>query len=108
MAPTPFRPTGDGVAVAVRVTPRAARDRIDGLAATADGGAELRVGVTAAAEGGKANAAALRLLAKAWGLPKSTLSVVRGATDRRKTILAAGDPAALGGRLAAWLQTLDG
>ena len=105
MAGAPWRRAGDGLLVAVRVTPRAARDRIDGVAATAEGGAELRVGVTAAPEDGKANAAVLRLLATAWRLPKSALSVVRGATDRRKTIHLAGDPAGLEARLADWLAT---
>lgn len=107
MAEAPFRRTGDGVAVAVRVTPRARRDRIEGLAPTAAGGTEIRVGVTAAPEDGKANAAVLKLLAGAWKLPKSSLSVIRGATDRHKTILAAGDPAALADRLAAWLATIE-
>lgn len=106
MAATPFKAGPEGVAVSLRVTPRAARDRIDGLAATADDGAELKVGVTAAPEDGKANAAVLKLLAKAWKLPKSSLSVVRGQSERRKTVLVAGDSATLEPALRHWLERL--
>lgn len=103
----PFRTVGEGVAVAVRVTPRARRNAVEGTAATADGGTELRIAVTAAPEGGKANAAVIRLLARAWALPKSALSVTRGAADRHKTILVTGDPADLARRLADWLATIE-
>ena len=106
MAATPFKAGPEGVAVSLRVTPRAARDRIDGLAATADDGAELKVGVTAAPEDGKANAAVLKLLAKAWKLPKSSLSVVRGQGERHKTVLVAGDSTTLEPTLRHWLERL--
>lgn len=86
--------------LAVRVTPRAARDRIDGLAAGPDGRAVLKLGVTAPPEDGKANAAVLKLLAKALRLPKTSLSVVAGATGRSKTVLLSGEPE----RLAAALR----
>ena len=51
--------------------------------------------VTAVAEGGKANAAVVKLLSQAWGIGKSQFSVIAGAADRRKTLHLAGDPAAL-------------
>ena len=37
------------------------------------------------------------------GVPKRTLTLMAGATDRRKTVLVSGDPAALAGRLETWL-----
>jgi uncharacterized protein YggU (UPF0235/DUF167 family) len=37
-------------------------------------------------EAGKANAAVLALLAKALGVPKSALSIVRGETGRDKRV----------------------
>lgn len=71
--------------IAVRVTPRAGRDKIAGYA-----GGELEVRVTVAPDGGKANAAVCRLVAQALGLPKSAVSVVRGSTSRHKMLAVAG------------------
>jgi len=102
MATAPFSKTDNGVLVAVRLTPKASANRIQGLAGASDGSVHLKVAVTAAPEGGKANAALLRLLAKAWKLPKTSLSIVSGATARRKVVHIAGDPAALYELLKAW------
>lgn len=68
----------DGAEIAVRVTPRASRNAVE-----AEGGT-IRVRVTAPPEDGKANAAVQKLLAKALCVPKSRLSLVRGATARDK------------------------
>ena len=78
-APSPFGAAADGVRLRLRVQPRARRNQVDGLVAEADGGVALKVAVTAAPEDGKANAAVIALLAKAWGLPKSAFTVVAGA-----------------------------
>ena len=67
-----------GAEIAVRVTPKAARNRV----ALADG--VLRVYVTTVPEGGKANAAVQKLLAKALGVAKTRLVLVRGQTARDK------------------------
>ena len=85
----------DGLRLAVRLTPKAGRDGIEGLKPTADGGVELSVKVTAVPENGKANDALLRLLAKRLKLPVSSLQLVAGMTDRHKQILIGGDPSAL-------------
>ena len=68
-----------GATLSVRVTPRASRDEI------LRDGADLKVRVTAPPEDGKANAAVTKLLAKALGLPKSRLTLVRGETSRDKS-----------------------
>lgn len=68
----------DGAEIAVRVTPRASRNAI-----VAEGDV-LRVYVTCVPEDGKANAAVVKLLAKAMGVAKSRLSLIRGATSRDK------------------------
>ena len=107
-AGSPFSAVQGGVRVAVRLTPRARRNRVDGLAGEAGGGVALKVAVTAAPEAGKANAALVELLARAWRVPKSSISVVRGATDRHKTLLVAGAPQALLDQLETWLRQQAG
>jgi uncharacterized protein (TIGR00251 family) len=104
---SPFRLAGDSLLVDLRLQPGASRARVDGLAVLDDGATVLKVRVTEPPEGGKANAALIRLLAKAWKLPKSALTLVAGHTDRRKTLAVAGDPAALKRALERWLAGLD-
>jgi uncharacterized protein (TIGR00251 family) len=100
----PFAATSDGVRLAVRLTPKASAERIVGLADEAGGGVVLKVAVTAAPEGGKANAALLKLLARAFRLPARDFAVVRGASDRRKIVAVTGAPAALAARLKEGLR----
>ena len=104
----PFEAVAEGLRVALKVAPRAARAGITGVETDAAGRTLLKVRVTEAPEGGKANAAVVRLLAKAWKLPKGALRVTAGAKDRRKTLLVAGDPDVLAPRLRAWLAGLAG
>ena len=66
----------------VRATPKAGRNEIAGR--RADGA--LLVRVTAAPEDGKANAAVCALVAKALGVPKRAVLVVRGETSRDKVL----------------------
>ncbi|WP_322095984.1 DUF167 domain-containing protein [Pelagibius litoralis] len=75
---------------------------MEGLGELDDGATVLKVRVSAPPENGKANAAMIKLLARTWRLPKSSLSLVAGQTNRRKTLLIAGDAAALGRDLASW------
>ncbi len=103
---SPFRDGKGCLLVDLRLQPGASRARVDGLAVLDDGATVLKVRVTAPPEGGKANAALIKLLAKAWKLPKSALSLVAGQTDRRKTLAVAGDPAALRRDLERWLAGL--
>ncbi len=74
------------VRLAVRLTPKAARSRIEGLIDTADGGQMLKVSVTAVPENGKANTALVALLAKSWHHPKSAFTLLYGHTDRNKIL----------------------
>jgi len=67
-----------GAEIAVRVTPKASRNAV-----VAEGG-QIRVYVTVVPEGGKANAAVMKLLSKALGVPKSRLQLIRGAAARDK------------------------
>lgn len=71
--------------VDVRVTPRAARERIV-AEPLAQGGWMLKVYVTCVPEDGKANAAVIAALAKVLKLPKSAITIVRGQAARNKVI----------------------
>ena len=99
---SPFSAVPDGVRVRVRVTPGAARNRIDGFHANVDGGLVLKVSVTVPPEKRKANAALIKLLAREWRLPKSSLSVSAGASGRRKAVDIEGDASQLMAKLASW------
>ncbi|MGH2906674.1 MAG: DUF167 domain-containing protein [Solirubrobacterales bacterium] len=89
-------------ALAVRVTPKAGRNAIE-----APRNGRLIVRVTAAPEDGKANVAVLKLVAKALGLPKSSLEVVAGVTARDKTIALRGvTPEDASRRLTSYLAGL--
>ena len=87
--------------MSLRVTPKAATDRIGAVGVDAAGKEFVRVSVRAVPDKGKANEAVIKLLAKHLGVAKSALSVVSGATDRTKTIAIEGDPQALAGLMAA-------
>lgn len=91
----------------MRLTPRARAERIDGAAADADGQPVLKAAVTAPPEQGRANAALIALLAKAWRMPKSSISIAAGATGRRKIVMIEGDADELMERLEVWAKSLS-
>lgn len=76
-----LREEGGGVTFDVLVQPRASRAK---LGPVHDG--RLKVAVTAPPVDGEANAAVIELLAKKLGVAKAAVSVVAGATSRRKTM----------------------
>jgi uncharacterized protein YggU (UPF0235/DUF167 family) len=91
----PFRIRNDGIDLIVRLTPKAAMDRLEGIETSADGGSHLKARVRAVPENGAANQALERLLAKALRVPASAVSVFAGGTARLKTLRILGDPGAL-------------
>ncbi|MDR3507629.1 MAG: DUF167 family protein [Caulobacteraceae bacterium] len=72
--------------LAVRLTPRGGRDRIDGWAADAEGRPVLKVRVSAPPVDGQANEALTRLIAKALGRPAGAVRIVSGETARIKQL----------------------
>ena len=96
------------VTVTVRLSPRASRTAVTGLATDPGGGTAVKASVTAVPEAGKANEALLRLLAKEWRLPRSSLTIATGAGDRRKTVAVAGDPEVIAARLTDWAAARPG
>lgn len=94
-------PGPDGLRIAVRLTPRSARDGIAGLAALSDGRTVLAARVRAVPEDGRANEALIRLIAEALCVPRSRVALVEGATSRVKLLVVAGDGATLAERFDA-------
>jgi len=74
-----------GAQIAVRVTPKAARNSLS------RDGETLRASVTAVPENGKANSAVQALLAKAMGVAPSRLELRRGQKERDKLFVYIGD-----------------
>ena len=104
MTALPFRPDAGGGLLFIRVTPKSAQAALGGLYAGADGKLSLQVKVRAQPEKGKANEAAIELLAEVLDLPRRTFAIVSGASDRLKTVRIAGDPAAISRTLTALTQ----
>ncbi|UCI08517.1 DUF167 family protein [Mesorhizobium sp. B1-1-8] len=97
----PFRLLDDGIDLYVRLTPKAALDRIEGVETTAAGRSHLKARVRAVPENGAANVALERMVAKALGVPGSAVAVIAGGTARLKTLRILGDAATLVNRLQA-------
>lgn len=91
----PARNCDGGVRLAVRLTPKAARDRIGDVIETADGRSWLKVYVRSVPEKGEANKALTRLVAKKLKCPGGNISVVAGKKSRSKELEILGDPTTL-------------
>jgi uncharacterized protein len=88
----------DGVSVTAKVQPKSRQPGIQGRAVSARGRC-LRIGVTEAAEDGRANRAACAVLAEALHVPTSAVAVTLGQTSRDKMLHVAGDATLLAARL---------
>lgn len=91
----------EGARIALRVTPRAASSRVQGIEVDGAGRAHLSVRISAPPEAGKANAALIRLLARRWRMAQRDLEVVSGAGTRRKVLQVRGSPDVVVARLRA-------
>ncbi len=87
----PWAAIPGGVRLAVRLTPRAARNGVDGLAADAEGRAILKVRLVAPPVEGAANKALIAWLAKALDLRKADIVIRSGETSRTKILNLSGD-----------------
>ena len=100
----PWRETGDGISVTVRVTPRAHQEKIEGVRRLSSGQAVVALRVRALPQDGAANEAVVRILARACGIAASAARVEAGAGARIKTISLRGDSRSL---LAAMAELPD-
>ncbi len=96
---TAWRVVEGGAIVAVRVTPRSARDEADGIVEVGDGRQALAVRVRAAPSDGAANEAVMQVVAKTLGLPRRAVSLVSGTTGRLKQLRLEGPAEAITFRL---------
>ena len=96
--PWSFRP--DGLVLSVRLTPKSSRDEITGFETLADGCTVLKARVRAVPQDGEANAALVRLLAKALHMSASAVRIEAGASGRLKTLHLKGDAEILAAGLA--------
>jgi len=83
------------------------RQAVEGLVRDADGAKLLKIADNAAPNDGKANQAVLAMLARTIGIARSRLSLVSGATARKKVIKLDAVDAALLTRLNDWINTLE-
>jgi uncharacterized protein (TIGR00251 family) len=84
-----FREQEGALTVEVQVQPRASRERIGPLH-----GERVKVQLTAPPVDGAANQALRALLARALGVPRGAVTIVRGETGRKKTVRIEGARAA--------------
>ena len=76
----------DGLLLTVRLTPKSALDQIGGVERLSDGRPVLKVKLRAVPQDGEANAALIRLLAKALQMSPSAVRLNSGASGRLKVL----------------------
>jgi uncharacterized protein len=72
---------GDDLLLDLKVVPGASRDAIAGVIGT-----RLKIRTSAAPEGGRANEAVCRLLARAMGIRRSDVCIEHGTSSPEKTV----------------------
>ncbi len=89
-SPLPFYPWRDvqgGIELFVRLTPKSAHNRVQGLFYDSTGKAFLKIAVTSPPVDGLANKTLIDFLSKKLGCSKSAITLIKGHTDRYKTLL---------------------
>jgi len=81
----PLHQTPDGITFEAKLQPRAKKN-----AFTGEIGGALKIAVTAPPVGGRANDACIEFLADTLKVPRASITIVSGATSRRKVIRVAG------------------
>jgi uncharacterized protein YggU (UPF0235/DUF167 family) len=105
--PQAWRPSKSGMRVLARVTPKSARDSIDGMMQTPEGPA-LKVRVRAVADKGAANRSVESVVAQWLGVAKTRVTVAGGSKSRVKTLDIDGKPGDLQTLIAARVAALEG
>jgi hypothetical protein len=71
----------NGIQLSVRVTPRSAKDQVEGIEAQ-----HIKIRLRAAPEKGKANEAIIKILADFFDIAPSQISIISGQTSRIKKV----------------------
>ena len=101
----PYAAVEGGVRLALRLTPRASRNGVDGIVQDAEGRPLLKLRLVAPPVEGAANAALIVFLADTLSLRKADIAIRSGETSRVKILHLAGDSAAILQKLDAWLAS---
>lgn len=70
----------------IHLTPKASKNALGQRLPDINGISVFKATVTAVPEKGKANKALINMLAKKWHCPKTSLTIIKGETDRLKLI----------------------
>jgi uncharacterized protein YggU (UPF0235/DUF167 family) len=97
-----YRVVPGGVMLAVRLTPRAARDVVDGVGRLSDGREVAVAHIRAVPAEGAANKSLLALIARTLDVPKSAVSIVAGGAARLKQVKVEGDVGTLSAMIGTW------
>ena len=100
-----IRQTEDGVALAVRLTPKSARDAVEGVEEFG-GDPVLKARVRAVPENGRANAALEKLIADWLDVTRTSVSVIQGAKAPIKIVAVYRSAIGLSGLIATRLTEL--
>jgi uncharacterized protein (TIGR00251 family) len=99
----PYAAAEGGVRLALRLTPRASRNGVDGIVQDAEGRPLLKLRLVAPPVDGAANEALVAYLAATLLLRKADIIIRSGETSRVKVLHLAGDSATLLRKLEDWL-----
>jgi uncharacterized protein (TIGR00251 family) len=99
----PYAATDGGVRLALRLTPRASRNGVDGIVQDAEGRPLLKLRLVAPPVEGAANEALIAFLAKTLSLRKADVTIRSGETSRVKILHLAGDSSVILQKLDDWL-----
>jgi len=95
----PYTAVAGGVRLAVRLTPRASRNGVDGIAVDANDRPLLKLRLVAPPVEGAANVALVAFLSDALGLRKADIVIRSGDTSRTKILHLSGESVTLMARL---------
>ena len=93
----------NGMIVRVRLSPNSSSCSVNGIMDAADGHKLLKISVNSVPEKGKANKELIEFIAKKLKLPKSTIEIISGDTERVKKVLISGKFADLEEKIINWL-----
>jgi len=100
-AGTFYREEKDGLALFVRLTPKAGQNAVAGLFTQIEGKCYLNIQLRAVPEKGTANKALIQFLSKSLNIAARNIMLVKGSTARFKQLALRGDKQALAAKLAA-------